>query len=76
MEGEAQDTHEEVDGVAGQVPLGPTPVTLFDDQAGIAGQGEVARVVFDQFQSTFPEQWGQRSQSSDPDRITGPNPSC
>ena len=33
VEGEAQDLDEEVDGIASFVPLWPTPVTVFDDQA-------------------------------------------
>jgi len=38
VEGEAKDLDMEVDGIAGQIPLGPAPVTVFDDEAGIGGQ--------------------------------------
>ena len=34
VEGEAQDLDEEVDRVAGQVALGPAPITVFDDETG------------------------------------------
>ena len=34
--------------VAGEVALGPAPVTVFDDQTGTGGQNEIARLVFDE----------------------------
>ena len=37
VEGQAQGFHAEVDGVAGQVALGPAPVALFEDQARMGG---------------------------------------
>ena len=45
VEAHSQDSHAEVDGVAGQVAFGPAPVALLDDQTGIGGQSEVARSV-------------------------------
>ena len=61
VEGQSQDLDMEVNGVAGQVALRPTPGTVCDDQAGIGGQNKIARLPFDEFQSAMPEQrhqWG------------------
>jgi len=44
VEGEAEDLDKEVDGVAGQVALGPAPVTVFDQEALVGGQLEVTGV--------------------------------
>jgi hypothetical protein len=37
VEGEAQDLDVEVNGIAGELAFGPTPVTVFEDQTGIGG---------------------------------------
>jgi hypothetical protein len=34
VEGQPQDLDKEVNGVASPVPLGPAPITVFDDEAG------------------------------------------
>jgi hypothetical protein len=39
VEGQAEDLEVEVDGVAGQIALGPAPIGVFDDQTRISGQG-------------------------------------
>ena len=41
VEGQAEDLDEEVDGVAGQIAFRPAPVAVFDDEAGIGGQGKL-----------------------------------
>ncbi len=56
VKGEAQNLDEEVDGVAGQVPLGPALVALFEDQAGIGGREEIACGLFDELERTLLEQ--------------------
>ena len=43
MEGTTEHGDEEVDGVAPFVGVDPTPVVVFDDEAGEVGQFEVAR---------------------------------
>ena len=54
VEGQAEDLDKEVDGVAGEVVLGPAsawlrrgrpaPVAVLEDEAGIGGQNEIARL--------------------------------
>ena len=53
VEGEAEHTHAEVNGVAGQVALGPAPIAVFDDRGGIGGQEEVAGLAFDELEAAF-----------------------
>ena len=43
----------EVNGVASEVALGPTPVRVFDDEAGVSGQGKVARLARDDLETTL-----------------------
>ena len=50
VEGQAEDLDKEVDGVAGQIALGPAPVAVFDDEAGEGGQNEVAGLLFDELE--------------------------
>ena len=57
MEGQAEDSDEEVDDVACEVTLGPAPVAVFDDEAGIGGQKETARRLFDELEGALLEQW-------------------
>ena len=47
VEGQAKDLGTEVDGVAGQIALGPAPIGVFDDQTGIGGQGKIAGLALD-----------------------------
>ena len=48
MEGQAKDLDEKVNGVARQVAFGPAPVAVFDDEAGMSGQKEVAGLALDE----------------------------
>ncbi|HEY6182195.1 MAG TPA: hypothetical protein VIW67_08115 [Terriglobales bacterium] len=50
VEVQAQDLNEEVDGVAGQLALGPSPVAVLDDQTRIGGQLVVAGFPFDELE--------------------------
>ena len=59
VEGQAEDLDVEVNGVAGPVALGPTPVAVFDDQPGISGQDEVARLAGDELEAAVLESRGQ-----------------
>ena len=68
----AQDLHEEVDGVAGQLALGPAPAGVFDDQAGIGGQLVVAGFTFDELEAAFLEQWNQRGDAGGADLFARP----
>ena len=38
VEGQAEDLDVEVNGIAGQMALGPAPVAVFDDETGVGGQ--------------------------------------
>lgn len=61
MEGKAEHLHVKVNGVAGEVALGPAPVTVFDDEAGIGGQNEIACLARQELESARlqePNQWG------------------
>src|SRR5687768_5182367 len=60
MEGEAQNAHEEVNGIAGEVTFGPAPITVFDDQTGVGGQDKIARLLFDELESALLQQGNQR----------------
>ncbi len=53
VEGETQDLDKEVDGVAGEVSLGPAPVAFLDDETGIGGKFEVPRLLCDQLEFVF-----------------------
>ena len=62
VEGQAEDLGTEVDGVAGQIALGPAPIGVFDDQTGIGGQGKIAGLACRQVESALleePNQWRQ-----------------
>ena len=46
MEAQAVDLDEEVNGVAGPVACGPTPIAVFDDQAGISRRAKLANLHY------------------------------
>ena len=56
VEGQAQDLDVEVNGVAGEIPFGPTPVAVFDDEAGIGWQNIIACVPSNEFKFALLEQ--------------------
>ncbi len=60
MEAHAQDVDEEVDGIALEVALRPAPVAFFDDETGVGGQFEIARLGRDELDALLFEQWGQQ----------------
>jgi len=51
METHAQDVDEEVDGIALEVALRPAPVAFFEDETGVGGQLEIARLLLNQRQA-------------------------
>lgn len=53
VEGEAKDLDKKVDGVAAFVLLGPAPIGVFDDEALVAGEFQVAGGQLDSLQSAF-----------------------
>jgi len=73
MEGEAEHAHKEVDGVAGQIALGPAPVALFDQEAFIAGQFEVVGGPFEQLEAALLEQRRQGGEAGRPDLLVSPS---
>ena len=72
LKGQAEDLSEEVDGVAGHVPLRPAPVTFFDDQTFVSGQIEIARPALDELEISLLQQWNQRGQPGSTDLFAGP----
>jgi hypothetical protein len=61
VEGQAEHLDMEVNGVTGKVALRPAPVAIFDDEAGIGGQNEIACLAGDELESALlqkPNQWG------------------
>ncbi len=72
VKGQAEHAHEEVNGVAGEIAFGPAPVTVFDDQAGISGQGKVARLAWEELHPVFFEQGHERCQAGGADLFTRP----
>jgi hypothetical protein len=70
MEGQAKDLDEKVNGVASQVAFGPAPVAVFDDEAGIGGQKEIARRLFDELEGALLEQRYQGCQARGADLLT------
>ena len=72
VEGQAEDLDVEVNGVAGEIAFGPAPVTVFDDEAGIGRQNEVAGLASDELKSAFLEQRRQRNDPGGADLFTRP----
>ena len=73
VEGQAEDLDVEVNGVAGEVALGPSPVAVFEDEAGIGGQGKVVRLAYDQLESALLDERHQRGQSGGADLFARPS---
>ena len=72
VEGQAEDLGTEVDGIAGQIALWPTPIGVFDDQTGIGGQGKIAGLALDQLETALLEQRGQRHHTGGADLLARP----
>ena len=72
MEGQAEHAHEEVDGVALEVALGPAPVAFFEDETGEGGQLEVGRLLLDELEAAFLQERDQRSHASSADLFARP----
>jgi hypothetical protein len=60
VEGMAEDLDVEVNGIAGEIPFWPAPVTVFDDETGIGGQNKIARLAGDELESVLLQQRHQR----------------
>ena len=72
MEREAQDLDEEINSVARQVAVRPSPIAGFDDETWKGGHNEIALRVFEQLESALLKQWNQRDQSGCTDLFTRP----
>ena len=72
MEAQAQDLDKEVDGIAGKIALGPTPVGVFDEESRISGQLDVTGGSLDDLQALFLEQRQQRCNSGGADLFAAP----
>ena len=73
VKGQSEDLDEEVNGVAGQVTLGPAPVAVFDDEAGIGGQEVIAGGLFDELEGALLEQRDQGCQAGGADLAIFPD---
>ena len=51
VEGKAEDLDEKINGVSGQIALGPAPVGVFYDETGMGGQSIIARLLCDELES-------------------------
>ena len=72
VEGQAEHLDMEVNGITGEIPFGPAPVTVFDDQAGIGGQNKIAGLAGDELKSALLEEWRQWSQPGGADLVARP----
>jgi len=72
VEGQTEDLDKEVNGVAGQVALGPAPVAVFDEQARISGYFKVVCGALDELEPSFLEQGRQRGHSGGTDLVAAP----
>lgn len=72
VEAHSQDLDAEVNGVAGQMALGPAPITVFEQEARVGEQLEVVGVAFAQGQSALLHQRHQWDQASGADLVAGP----
>ena len=67
MERQAEDPDAEVNGIAGQMSFRPAPIAVFDDEPGISGQDEIARVLGEELKFALLEQRRQRCHTGGPD---------
>ena len=72
VEGQAEDLDMEVNGVAGEVAFGPAPVGVLDDEAGIGGQDEIARLAGDEFEAPLLQERNQWNESGGADLLARP----
>ena len=59
----------EVDGVAGQIALWPSPIGVFDDQTGIGGQDKVTGLAFHQLEAALLDKRDQRGHAGSADLL-------
>ena len=72
VEGHTQDLDVKINGIAGEVALGPAPVTVLEDEAGMGGQNIIVRLACEEQESAFLEQRRQWRQSRGADLLAGP----
>ena len=72
VEGKAEDGGEEVDGVAGGVAFGPSPVGVFDDESGECGEMEVVGIAFGESDTEFLQERRKRDVAGSADLFACP----
>jgi len=72
VEAQAKDAGEQVDGVAGHVVIGPSPVAVLEDETGAVGQFEVAASTVDEAQAATTEDGFERGEASVADLLADP----
>jgi hypothetical protein len=72
VEGQTEDLNAEVNGVAGEVALGPAPIAVLDDEARISGQNEIARILCDDLNPALLEQRREGCQPGGADLLARP----
>ena len=73
VEREAKDLDEEVDGIAGKLPLGPAPVGLFDEETRMVDQLVVAPLTLEQGEAPSVEEGEDRCHPGGTDLIARPS---
>src|ERR1043166_457774 len=72
VEGQPQHPHKKVDGVAGQIPLRPAPIAVFDEQPRVSNQFHVPAGQLDELEAVFLKQGHQGRQPSRSDLLASP----
>ncbi len=72
VEGETQDLDKEVDGVAGEVSLGPAPVAFLDDETGIGGEFKITCLPCDELEFALFQERHQWSDARGADLLASP----
>ncbi len=72
VEAQTQDVRAEVDGISGEVALGPAPVAVLHDETGKGGHEEVAAAGFDEGEAAFFEERPQGHEPGRADLLTRP----
>src|SRR5436190_19056229 len=72
IEGQAENLDEEVDGVACQLALWPTPIAVLDEQALVSGQFKIDGRQLDELEASPAQQGNQRSHAGGADLLSRP----
>lgn len=72
VEREPLDFDEEVDGVPGQIALGPAPIAVFDGESAVGGDGKISGLALDEGETVFFQERSQLHFSGGADLFFGP----